>query len=129
MDALTHQDFCAETAIYPGAGTRSLEELLYLGLGIASEGGEVAGKIKKLLRDCHELTSSGHFVSKPESGTSKEAHKLRLAIVAELGDVYWYAARLCSALGVTPEDVMAANASKLSARASAGTIGGSGDDR
>lgn len=46
MDLKTYQAFTRTTAIYPE--DRTLE---YLGLGLASEAGEVAGVVKKWIRD------------------------------------------------------------------------------
>ena len=51
MNANDFQKYTINTAIYPGAGTGDNRELVYLGLGLTSEAGEVAGKIKKLVRD------------------------------------------------------------------------------
>lgn len=108
MELREYQTRAGETAIYPMAGTGSLNEFAYLGLGLASEAGEVGGKIKKLIRD-------------------GEAN--RMAIIAELGDVAWYWARLCSVLGVNAEDVIEDNLKKLLDRKERGVLGGNGDTR
>jgi NTP pyrophosphatase (non-canonical NTP hydrolase) len=71
------------------------ERLAYLGLGLTGESGEVAEHIKKLLRD----------------GTLDQA-----AMAEELGDVVYYWACLCSALGRKPSEVLAASKAKISAR-------------
>lgn len=71
------------------------ESLSYLGLGLAGESGEVAEHIKKLLRD----------------GALDQA-----AMAEELGDVVYYWACLCAALGCKPSDVLAASKAKISAR-------------
>lgn len=71
------------------------ELLSYLGLGLAGESGEVAEHIKKLLRD----------------GTLDQA-----AMAEELGDVVYYWACLCAALGRKPSDVLAASQAKIAAR-------------
>lgn len=99
----THQ-----TAIYPDAGTGRDLELYYLSLGLTSEAGEVAGKVKKLIRD-----------GKLNQGD----------LAYELGDVFWYLARLCDAIGYSPADVMDININKLLKRKESGTIQGSGDNR
>ena len=96
------------TAIYPDAGTGSNLELYYLSLGLASEAGEVAGKVKKLIRD-------GKF----NQGE----------VAYEIGDCFWYLARLCDAIGYEPEDILTININKLLKRKEANTLQGSGDHR
>ena len=71
------------------------ERLSYLGLGLAAESGEVADHIKKLLRD----------------GRLDEA-----AIANELGDVVYYWACLCAALGRKPSEVLSASRAKIVAK-------------
>ena len=97
-----------QTAIYPEAGTGSDLELYYLSLGLTSEAGEVAGKIKKLIRD--QVLDLG-------------------AVAYELGDVFWYLARMCVAIGYDPEDILEININKLLKRKATNTISGSGDAR
>ena len=96
------------TAIYPEAGTGSETELFYLSLGLTSEAGEVAGKIKKYIRD-----------GKLDVGN----------IAYELGDVFWYLVRMCDAIGYSPEDVMDININKLIKRKQTNTLSGDGDHR
>ena len=101
-------EFTNGTAIYPEAGSGSNLELYYLSLGLVSEAGEVAGKVKKLIRD----------------------GKLDIGNLAyELGDVFWYLVRLCDAIGYEPSDILTINANKLLKRKEAGTLQGSGDHR
>lgn len=98
----------AETAIYPDAGTGKDLELYYLSLGLTSEAGEVAGKIKKLIRD----------------------NKLDVGNLAyELGDCFWYLCRLCEAIGYDPSYILEININKLLKRKDNGTLSGSGDNR
>mgnify|MGYP000851725956 FL=1 len=98
----------AEVAIYPEAGTGSDLELYYLSLGLTSEAGEVAGKVKKLIRDGH----------------------LNIGDLAyELGDCFWYLSRLCDAIGYEPEDILLINHNKLRRRKAENTLQGSGDNR
>jgi NTP pyrophosphatase (non-canonical NTP hydrolase) len=97
-----------QTAIYPEAGTGKDLELYYLALGLVSESGEVAGKIKKLIRD-----------GKLNQGD----------LAYELGDVFWYLVRLCEAIGYSPENIMEININKLLSRKQNGTISGNGDHR
>jgi NTP pyrophosphatase (non-canonical NTP hydrolase) len=74
------------------------ERLSYLGLGLAGEAGEVAGEIKKLLRD-----------GKLDQAT----------LIDELGDVVYYWACLCVASGRKPSEVLAASRSKIVRRIAA----------
>lgn len=108
MNANEYQKLTIETAIYPGAGTGDNRELTYLALGLASEAGEAAGKIKKLLRD-------GQYVP--------------MDLAYELGDVCWYIARLSEALGYDFETILRWNHKKLTTRKENNTLNGSGDNR
>ncbi|MDI9406020.1 MAG: nucleoside triphosphate pyrophosphohydrolase family protein [Chitinophagaceae bacterium] len=109
MDLRTYQARCRETARYPDAGANPI----YPTLGLCGEAGEVADKVKKVLRD-------GGGVFSPE-----QVAALRL----ELGDVLWYVAQLATELGLDLEEVAAANLAKLASRAARNVIGGSGDLR
>jgi NTP pyrophosphatase (non-canonical NTP hydrolase) len=96
------------TAIYPED-----KGLIYTALGLCSEAGEVADKIKKSIRD--------------KGGDLDEADLLGLK--KELGDVLWYVACLSSELGFSLQDVAEGNLDKLRSRADRDQLGGSGDDR
>ena len=109
MNLNEYQSEARETALYPNAGSNPI----YPTLGLAGESGEVAEKVKKVLRD-----NKGVFDSK-----AREAIKL------ELGDVLWYVSQLSSELGLELEDVAKANLYKLLDRSSRGRIGGEGDNR
>jgi NTP pyrophosphatase (non-canonical NTP hydrolase) len=82
-------------------------------MGLCSESGEVADKIKKAIRDEHGSISSDR----------------EWAIVSEIGDVLWYVSQLASVLGVGLDFVARNNLNKLADRAGRGKIGGSGDER
>lgn len=109
MDLNDYQRGARRTASYPDVGKNAI----YPTLGLTSEAGEVADKVKKVLRD-----RGGEF--------DKEA---REAIKLELGDVLWYVAQLSSELGFDLEQVAKMNLDKLASRASRGQISGSGDNR
>lgn len=97
-----------KTAIYRGAGSGSENALMYVGLGVGGEGGEVCDVIKKAYRD----------------GELDEA-KLR----KEIGDVIWYLARICREKHWSLGHIAAENIVKLNDRKERGVISGSGDDR
>lgn len=100
-----YQRAAMATAVYP---RNRQTALTYTALGLASEAGEYAGKVKKLLRD---------------AVWDVEAAK------AELGDVLWYVAACADALGLDLEDIAAANLAKLADRKARDAIKGSGDYR
>jgi NTP pyrophosphatase (non-canonical NTP hydrolase) len=104
-----YERLAGETAIFPKE--KALE---YLALGLTSEAGEVAGKVKKLIRD----------------GEDKEGFELKkIAISHEIGDVLWYCAMMASEVGVPLNTIMKDNLEKLHSRKERGTLQGSGDDR
>jgi len=87
--------------------------IVYPTLGLTNEAGEVAGKVKKIFRD-----RDGHVTDDD-----------RAALTLEIGDVLWYLAELCTQLGVSLDDVAAANLRKLEDRTMRGKLAGDGDYR
>jgi len=109
-----YQARTADQAIYPSAGEAgSPMSLAYLGLGLTGESGEVADKIKKVIRD-----DAGIF-----------SEEKRQAILLELGDALWYLTRLADEFGCPMQTVLEMNLEKIDSRRLRGTQGGSGDDR
>lgn len=106
-----YQQRASKLAIYPEE--RAIE---YVALGLASEAGEVAGKVKKAIRDGKNWT-----------GEQREDH--RQSIKAELGDVLWYVAETARQYDLTLEDVLLYNIYKLESRQARGTLTGNGDNR
>lgn len=88
-------------------------DMLHWVLGINGEAGEIAEKIKKIIRD--------------KAGQVSKQDKAELA--AEIGDVLWYLAVFAHHLGVSFETVAQQNLDKLQSRQARGTLQGSGDNR
>lgn len=109
MDFNEYQTKSRKTAGYPAIG----HPVIYPALGLVNEAGEVAGKIKKVFRD-------------KEGEISAET---RSALKAELGDVLWYVAQLCTELGLSLDEVAEYNIEKLYDRLKRGAIRGDGDNR
>ena len=104
-----YENLAGQTAIFPK--DRALE---YLALGMTSEAGEVAGKVKKLIRD----------------GEDVEGFEMKkIAIASEIGDVLWYCAMMAKEVGVPLNTIMQENLKKLHGRKERGTLSGSGDTR
>ncbi|MEK7647901.1 MAG: nucleoside triphosphate pyrophosphohydrolase family protein [Patescibacteria group bacterium] len=104
-----YQEKSKLTAMYPAFGAG----YVYPALGLASEAGEVAGKIKKIIRDFNGVVDA------------ERKEQLR----AELGDVLWYTAQLALQLDLSLDDIAEANIAKLLSRKDRGVIQGSGDAR
>jgi len=98
-----YQSAASDTAIY-----KTEHQVLYPALGLAAEAGEVANKVKKILRD-------GKFD--------------REGIADEIGDCLWYIAALCRDLNVDMGEVAKNNLDKLQDRKRRGTLKGNGDKR
>ena len=109
MELNHYQRESRKTALYPDVGSNAI----YPTLGLVGEAGEVADKVKKILRD-----KKGVF-----DQDTKDAIKF------ELGDVLWYISQLSSELGYDLDEIANSNLQKLKDRKARGKIGGSGDTR
>jgi len=109
---MTFEDYQAQTHytnLYPN------DMMLFcLALGICSEAGEIADKIKKYYRG--DTTDRGYA-------------GLKLLLMGEMGDLLWYTSELANYLNVTLDEIAEMNIEKLKDRARRGCINGSGDFR
>ncbi len=103
-----YQQIALETAVYPKE-----YNIVYPALGMAGEAGEVADKVKKVIRD-----NNADF-------TSKKCEEIAL----EIGDVMWYCAVLADRIGYRLDTIAGMNNRKLYSRQLRGKLGGSGDNR
>jgi NTP pyrophosphatase (non-canonical NTP hydrolase) len=109
MDFNEYQKESRKTALYPEVNNN----FIYPTLGLAGEAGEVAEKIKKVIRDKNGVIDD----------------ETREMIKKELGDVLWYVAQLATELGLSLDDVASGNIEKLFSRMDRGKLKGSGDNR
>jgi NTP pyrophosphatase (non-canonical NTP hydrolase) len=105
-----YQKQALKTALSTGD---DFKDLLHWVLGINGEAGEIAEKIKKIIRD------KGSQIS--------DNDKQELA--KEIGDVLWYLSVFAHDLGYSLDDIAAQNLAKLKSRQARGVLGGSGDNR
>ncbi len=108
MDLNEYQKRAMEIAKYP-----SEYDVIYPALGLTGEAGEVADKVKKVIRDNHGLFDD----------------KQKVEIAKELGDVLWCIAAMSNDLGYDLDTIANMNIAKLSSRKERGVIGGEGDNR
>lgn len=87
--------------------------LMYTTLGLVGEAGELANKVKKIIRD--------------NDGVVTE--EMRLSLLKETGDVEWYTNATALELGSSKQEVININHENLRGRINRGTVKGSGDDR
>ncbi len=109
MDFDEYQEEALKTAVYPGIGSN----FVYPTLGLVGESGEVAEKVKKIIRD--------------KKGVMGEED--RLALKKELGDILWYIATLSKELGLSMGEVAVMNVEKLRSRHERNMLHGKGDER
>jgi len=109
LDFNLYQRQARKTAIYQNLGNN----FVYPTLGLTGKAGEVAEKIKKVIRDKNGLI---------DKNTRQELKK-------ELGDVLWYLANLATEAGLSLEEIARTNLEKLASRKKRGKLHGSGDNR
>lgn len=125
VNAFTFEEYskvAVKTAIYPsvfqwldnGHSSQLVEVTgVYAGLGLASEAGEVAGKLKKVIRD--------------NQGVMPD--EVKKQIIKECGDCLWYLAVILEELDSSLAYAAKENNIKLLDRQKRGVIQGSGDER
>ena len=104
-----YQKESRKTALYPNKDSNFIYPVLWL----CGESGEIAEKIKKVIRD--------------EGGIVSE-HK-KEEIKKELGDVLWYISQIATELRLSLDAIAKANIEKLQSRLERNKISGSGDNR
>ncbi len=111
MDFDEYEKLAAKTAHFDD---RTEEyKLMYLALGVAGEAGEVAEKIKKIMRNDHGVVSK----------------EKREEVQKEIGDVLWYLSQLSRQLGFSFSSAAETNIAKLADRMARNVITSEGDNR
>lgn len=104
-----YQEKSRVTAIYPNLG----KNYIYPTLGLSGEAGEVAEKIKKVIRDNNGIISN----------------EKKQEIKKELGDVLWYVSQIASEINLSLDDIANENIKKLYSRLERNKLSGDGDNR
>jgi NTP pyrophosphatase (non-canonical NTP hydrolase) len=110
---MTLDEYQKEALITAIWSNDDLKDLSHWVLGVTGEAGEIAEKVKKIIRD-----KDGHLDDDAKTELAKE-----------IGDVLWYLAVLAKHLGVSFDEIGKGNIAKLRSRQSRGVIQGSGDNR
>ncbi len=113
MDFDTYQAESRKKALYPDIGNN----FVFPTLGLVGEAGEIAEKVKKLIRDKNTAT--------PETVASSDREEIQ----KELGDVLWYLSQLASEFNLSLNDVAQVNLEKIASRHDRGVVHGDGDNR
>ncbi len=111
MELNEYQDKASVTATF--TGKQAEHELMYLTLGACGEVGEIAEKVKKIIRN--------------DDGVISEEKRELLKL--EVGDVLWYLSQLSRVLGFSLDEAAQANIAKIMDRRARGVIKSSGDTR
>ena len=96
LSANDYQTAALQTAIYPNASNN----FVYPALGLVGEAGEVADKLKKVIRDNDGVLTD----------------PIRESVAKELSDVCWYVAIGSDAVKVPLSNIQQTNINKLKAR-------------
>ena len=109
MDFSRYQGLARTTAIYPNIGSNPY----YPTLGLVGQAGEIANKVKKIMRDYDGVIT-------PDMKTS---------VSKEIADLVWDCAAHASEFGLSLNPLAEENIAKLASRKERGVITGSGDER
>ena len=130
-DLDAYQKTARDTAIYPHIGSN----LIYTVLGLAGEAGELANKVKKLIRDYNIKMGDtiydmfGKVNDAPTKKLRDDGMKILDSLPGELGGILWYTAmssyEIAYPFGLIARD----NLRELALRKAKDKIHGSGDAR
>ena len=109
MDLNDYQAASLQTAVYPDQGSN----FVYPALGLVGEAGEVADKLKKVLRDNNGILTN----------------RVRDEVAKEIGDVLWYVSVLAYEMDYDLNAIAQINIDKLASRQQRNVLQGSGDNR
>ncbi len=104
-----YQSIVHLNAVYSAPNDTVIERLGYVTIGLCGETGEIANKVKKVIRDGKELDMED--------------------TIKELGDVLWYLSEFAASVGISLSTVANRNIKKLEDRRSRDKLHGFGDDR
>ncbi|MDO8524713.1 MAG: nucleoside triphosphate pyrophosphohydrolase family protein [bacterium] len=90
-----YQKFCQWSALPPGEVIDKEKEIMWWGLGVAGEAGDIAGCIKKTVGHKNDQTAG---------------------IKENLGDTLWYIAMICNFYGWDLQEVIEGNIEKVKKR-------------
>lgn len=107
---MIYRDSIREMSVMKKEGSLNLA---YCVLGLTGEAGEIAEKVKKLIRD-----KDGEMTQEFVDDMKKE-----------LGDVLWYITAIADEFNLQLEDIAQVNVDKLTSRQKRGKLKGSGDNR
>jgi len=113
MDFSTYQSESRKNTVYPDIGNN----FIFPTLGLVGEAGEIAEKVKKLIRD--KNTNTPDMVSADD----------KTEIAKELGDVLWYLSQLATEFGIELDTIAALNLDKIQSRRERDQVKGNGDNR
>ncbi len=111
MEFNEYQEKASVTATF--TGKQEEHQLMYLALGVCGEAGEIAEKVKKIIRNDEGVVSD----------------EKRESIRSEIGDVLWYLSQLSRVLGIPFEDAAQDNIRKIMDRKARGVVKSTGDTR
>ena len=111
MEFNEYQEKASVTATF--TGKQEEHQLMYLALGVCGEAGEIAEKVKKIIRNDEGVVSD----------------EKRESIRSEIGDVLWYLSQLSRVLGIPFEDAAQDNIRKIMDRKARGVVRSTGDTR
>ena len=109
-----YQKLTAKTALYKKVPVlKKIGTNIYPVLGLAGEAGEVAEKVKKMLRNDNGIITT----------------EFKNDLTKELGDVLWYVSQTASEFKIDLDKIASGNIEKLLSRKKRGALHSQGDNR